>query len=495
MNDFLQLSGIEKRFAGVYALKGVSMDVRAGEVHCLVGENGSGKSTLIKIISGVQPQDAGSMVVNGKTVEHPTTAEMIHRGIQVIYQDLSLLPNLTVAENIALAEIVRSGDRVFSRAKVRDIATRAMKRIGAKLDLDEIVGDMPVGQQQMVAICRAFTAELKLLILDEPTASLTKSEIDSLLEVVRDMQSRGIAIVFVSHKLNEIVDVADRVTVLRDGAKAGSLDRSELTIEKLEELIAGRALKNTRFYLPRGDRRKILEVRGLTKRLNFADISFDLHEGEILGIVGLIGSGRTELAHALFGIAPADSGEIIVGGQKKDIRYVNDAVKAGLAYVPENRMTQGLVLRRSVGDNLITAIIKRCTRPSGLIDTKKRAMLIDHWIKSLSIKVASPDVPVQTLSGGNQQRVVIGKWLATQPKILILDGPTVGVDIGNKSSIYEIVRELAAQGTGVILISDEVPEVVNNSNRLLLMRGGRIREVLDTENVESDAIQAKVEAA
>jgi simple sugar transport system ATP-binding protein len=494
MDDFLRLRAIHKSFVGVYALKSVDLSVRAGEAHCLIGENGSGKSTLIKIISGVEQPDSGEIQVNGVPAPRATAAEMIHRGIQVIYQDLSLLPNLTVAENIAIAQLAKSGRPLVSWREVREIARAAVSRIKMNLDLDAIAGELPVGLQQMVAICRALTGDLRLLVLDEPTASLTKGEIDNLIAVVRDMQAHGIASLFISHKLNEVIDIADRVTVLRDGRTVGTLPRGELSNQRLVEMMTGRPLTQTRFSRAGGPGKKLLEVRNLTKRHNFADISFDLYEGEILGVAGLIGSGRTELALALFGVSPADSGGILVEGVERRIGSVQDAVATGFAYVPENRMVQGLVLKHSVAENLVAAVIGRLANRWGLIDERRRASMVDHWMKSLNIRASAPEAPVQTLSGGNQQRVVIGKWLATAPRILILDGPTVGIDIAAKASIYEIIRDLAAGGAGVILISDEVSEVVTNSNRLLVMRGGRIRrEIQSTATTEAD-VQALVEA-
>ena len=494
MDDFLRLKAIHKSFSGAYALKGVDFSVHPGEAHCLIGENGSGKSTLIKIISGVEQPDSGELWVKGSVAQRATAAEMIKQGIQVIYQDLSLLPNLTVAENIAIAELAKSGRPLVSWRKIREIARAAMARIKVDLDLDAIAGELPIGLQQMVAICRAFTGDLRLLVLDEPTASLTKGEIDNLFAVVRDMQAHGIAILFVSHKLNEVIDVADRVTVLRDGLTVGSLPREQLSNDKLVELMTGRPLTQTRFRYAGGRKKKLLEVRNLSKRHNFADISFDLYEGEILGIAGLIGSGRTELALALFGISPADSGSITVESARRRIASVQDAVAAGFAYVPENRLVQGLVLKHSVAENLVAAVIGRLVGRWGLIDGARRVGFVTRWINSLDIRVAEPDLPVQTLSGGNQQRVVIGKCLATEPRILILDGPTVGIDIAAKSSIYQVIRDLAARGTGVILISDEVPEVVANSNRLLVMRGGRIHSEIDSTAATDADVQALVEA-
>ena len=494
MDDFLRLEAIHKSFVGAYALKGVDFSVRSGEAHCLIGENGSGKSTLIKIISGVERPDSGEMWVKGARVARATAAEMIRQGIQVIYQDLSLLPNLTVAENIAIAQLAKSGRPLVNWRTVREIARAATARIKVDLDLDATAGELPIGLQQMVAICRAFTDDLRLLVLDEPTASLTKGEIDNLFTVVRDMQAHGIAILFISHKLNEVIDVADRVTVLRDGLTVGTLSREQLSNDKLVEMMTGRPLAQTRFRHVGGRKKKLLEVRDLSKRNNFADISFDLYEGEILGIAGLLGSGRTELALALFGISPADSGSIAVEGSRRQIASVQDAVAVGFAYVPENRLTQGLVLKHSVAENLVAAVIGRLVGRWDMIDGPRRDGLVARWINSLGIRAAGPDLPVETLSGGNQQRVVIGKWLATEPRVLILDGPTVGIDIAAKSSIHQIIRDLAARATGVILISDEVTEVVANSDRLLVVRAGRIRSETNSTAATDAEVQALVEA-
>jgi simple sugar transport system ATP-binding protein len=494
MDEFLSLSNIHKSFVGVYALKGVNFCIRAGEIHCLVGENGSGKSTLIKIISGVLAPDSGEITVEGRRLGHADSGSSLGHGIHVIYQDLSLFPNLTVAENIAISELEARGRSLIDWREVRRIARSAMERIKVSIDLDEVVAALPIGVQQLVAICRALTSELKLLILDEPTASLTKRDIDSLLGVVRDLQSKGIAVLFVSHKLNEVFAVAERITVLRDGETVATLPPSELTHERLVTLMTGKTITETRFTAAGAGRRKLLEVRGLSKKNNFKDISFTLHAGEILGITGLIGSGRTELALALFGISPADSGEILVEGRPVRIASVQDAVKAGVAYVPENRLVQGLFMKQAVAVNIIAAILARLLSRLGLIQPRRRRESASRWISSLEVKVSDPAVAVQTLSGGNQQRVVIAKWLASDPRILILDGPTVGIDVMAKSAIHGIIRDLAARGLGVLLISDEIPEVVNNSSRILLMRSGRIRSELATEGVHAEELQRLVEA-
>jgi simple sugar transport system ATP-binding protein len=494
MADLLQLRHIHKSFVGVHALRDVDFSLRQGEIHCLVGENGSGKSTLIKIISGVLQPDSGQIIVEGRQVDHVGSHASIARGSQVIYQDLSLFPNLTVAENIALSDLQEQGRALISWREVERIARAAMARIKVDIPLDALVGELPIGLQQLVAICRALTKELKLLILDEPTSSLTKQDIDSLLAVVRDLQAGGIAVMFVSHKLNEVFAVAERITVLRDGQVVGTLPSAELTNDKLISLMTGKTITETRFRRGAEEGRVILEVRGLSKRHNFRDVSFRLHAGEIVGITGLIGSGRTELANALFGISPADRGQVLVEGKPVRIASVQDAVRVGIAYVPENRLVQGLIMKLSVADNVIAAILSRLLGRLRLIEPRRRKAKAAEWISALEIKVSDPGVAVQTLSGGNQQRVVLGKWLAAEPKILILDGPTVGIDVMAKSAIHGIIRDLASRGLGVLLISDEIPEAVNNSSRILLMRSGRIVREMATEGVQAEEVQKLVEA-
>ena len=494
MDEFLRLHDIHKSFVGVYALRSVEFVIRRGEIHCLVGENGSGKSTLIKIISGVLEPDRGQMFVEGRPVDHRGSAATMARGIQVIYQDLSLFPNLSVAENIAIAELKEQARALVDWRAVRRIARAAMDRIKVDIDPDALVGELPIGLQQLVAICRALTSDLKLLILDEPTASLPKRDIDNLLAVVRDLQRHRIAVLFVSHKLNEILEVAERITVLRDGESVGTLPRGELTDEKLVALMTGRTLSETRFRLEAPRPPALLEVRGLGKRHNFEDVSFEVRKGEIVGLTGLIGSGRTELALALFGVSPAERGTVKVEGREVHIASVQDAVEAGIAYVPENRLVEGLIMRQSVADNVTVAILDRLLDRLGLLDLQERARKADAWVKALEVKVADPGVPVQTLSGGNQQRVVLAKWLAAEPRILILDGPTVGIDVMAKGAIHEFIRGLAKKGLGVLLITDEIPEAVNNCNRILIMRSGKIRLALDTAGIEAERVQKLVEA-
>jgi len=488
--QFLSLRNINKRYAGVQALQSVDFDMNKGEIHCLVGENGSGKSTLIKIISGVvQPDPEAVIIIDGEQLQDYQAIDAIHKGIEVIYQDLSLFPNLTVAENIALGEIIAAGHKLIQWREIEQIATRAMGKIKADLPLDELVENISLADQQLVAICRALTHEVRLVIMDEPTTALTRKEVDALFSVVQDLQSKGISVMFVSHKLDEVFEIAENITILRDGFKVGTFPCRELDNEKMIMLMTGKKLEYARFEGELKNEAALFEVRKLSKPGNFKEIDLELYPGEILGITGLLGSGRTEFAKAIFGLNPAASGEILLDGQPIKLKNVQDAIEHGIAYVPENRLVQGLVMQQSVGKNLVITILRNLLNSVGLINQEKMKASIDEWITSLAIKVPTADSPVQTLSGGNQQRVVLAKWIATQPKILILDGPTVGVDVAAKEAIHDIVRGLAAQGVGIIIISDELAEVYHNCNRVIVMHKGRFVGEFQTKNISEDEIR------
>lgn len=487
---FLSMKNINKRYVGVQALDGVDFEMMKGEIHCLVGENGSGKSTLIKIISGaIGPDDGALIEIDGQPFHNYQAIDSIHKGIEVIYQDLSLFPNLTVAENIALGQVIAAGDHIINWKEIQQIAEKAMARIGVRISLDALVGEIAIADQQLVAICRAMTSDVKLLIMDEPTSSLTRKEVDALLAVVKDMQSKGLATLFVSHKLNEVLQIAERVTVLRDGKKVGTYPSTDLNDEKLTMLMTGKKLEYIKYQATIQSERPLLEVHNLSKRGNFKDINFKLFPGEILGITGLLGSGRTELALALFGVNPADSGEILLDGKPVELRTIQDAKRLGIAYVPENRLEQGLIMPQTVEKNLIVTILRKLLNRLGLIDARKSNTAVQEWVGELAIKVPSVDSPVQTLSGGNQQRVVLAKWLATNPKTLILDGPTIGIDVAAKGAIHEIIRDLAKEGIAILLISDEVSEVFHNCNRIIVMHKGRFLADFDTAKTSADEIQ------
>lgn len=487
------MKNVSKHYVGVQALDAVDFEIYPGEIHCLVGENGSGKSTLIKIVSGaVKPDEGAYIEVEGARLQDFQAIDAIHKGIDVIYQDLSLFPNLTVAENVALSQVVAQGGQLVNWREVRSIAEGAMARIGVDLPLDETLADISIADQQIVAICRALTRDVKLVIMDEPTASLTRKEVNSLLSVVQDMQSKGIATLFVSHKLDEVLQIAQRVTVLRDGKKVGTFPSAELDDEKLTMLMTGQKVEYEQYVAGEQRDEVLLEVRNLSKRGNFKDVSFELHRGEILGITGLLGSGRTELALALFGANPPESGEVLLGGRPAHINSIEDAIQHGIGYVPENRLEQGLVMPQPVSKNVVLTILKRLLNELGLIDSEKTEDTVEKWVDELAISVPSVNAPVQTLSGGNQQRVVLAKWLATDPQILILDGPTMGIDVAAKGAIHEIIRDLAERGIAIILISDEVPEVYQNCNRVIVMHKGRCVAVFDPLQTDIEEIQNTV---
>jgi simple sugar transport system ATP-binding protein len=488
--QFLSLKNISKRYVGVQALDAVDFTVAKGEIHCLVGGNGSGKSTLIKVISGVVRPEAGAVIeIGGERFHDFGAIDAIRQGIEVIYQDLSLFPNLTVAENIALSETIAAGQTFVNWQEMKRIAQTAVDKIKADLPLEALVGDISLADQQLVAICRALTHDVKLVIMDEPTTALTRKEVKALFAVVKDLQAKGIATMFVSHKLDEVFEIAERVTILRDGKKVGSYTRQELDDEKLIFLMTGQQLDYSRHMGQVNREAVLLDVRQLSKQGNFKGIDFKLYPGEILGITGLLGSGRTELARALFGLNPAESGGILLEGRPVRIDSVPTAVNLGIAYVPENRLVQGLVMQQSVGKNVVVTIFKQILNGLGLINQDKMQRSVDRWINELAIKAPSADAPVQTLSGGNQQRVVLAKWMATDPKILILDGPTVGVDVAAKSAIHNIIRKLALEGRGIIVISDELLEVFHNCSRIIVMHKGRFTAEFDTGQTTPDEIQ------
>jgi simple sugar transport system ATP-binding protein len=491
--DFLCLRSISKTFAGVKALTRVDISVREGEIHALVGENGCGKSTLIKIIAGVQPPDPGATIsIRGKEWKRLSTIDSLSQGIQVIYQDLALFPNLTVAENIAVSQYIQEKRPVVSRREIAQIAREAMQMVSVSLGLTTLVEELSIAQQQLVAICRSITRGARLIIMDEPTSSLGRRDVQYLLSVIRALRQKGITTLFVGHKLNEIFEIADRVTVLRDGHGMGTFEISELDSARLVMLMTGGMV--ARPPLSGGEAKEgaapgaLLQVKGLCKKGQFQDIELTLRPGEILGLAGLVGAGRTELALSLFGMNRADCGEILVSGVPQRIRSVTDAISLGIGYVPEERLAQGLFMDHSVKRNLIVTVLRSLLGRLGLLDSARTDGFVRDWIAELGIKTPSADCPVKQLSGGNQQRVVLSKWMERNPRILILDSPTVGIDVKAKGEIHEIMRTLAARGMGILMISDEAAEIVQNTNRVLLMRDGRITAEHQTGAVTEEGL-------
>jgi ABC-type sugar transport system ATPase subunit len=488
LDPVIQLKHISKTFPGVKALDDVQFSVNKGEVHALIGENGAGKSTLIKILAGVEVPDHGfKFLFEGQPVNIKQPIDATRLGISVIYQDLSLFPNLSVAENIAIGRDQSGGFSKVPWKSIHEIARSAIAELGIDIDVRQPLEQLSIAKQQLVAIARALAFQAKLIIMDEPTSSLSEGEVENLYRVIRGLKDKGIAIVFVSHKLKELFTVSDRFTVLRDGKYVGTYDAKELNEEKLIALMVGRKIE-----LEQHERRNrgslVLEVDRLSKRGNFRDVSFALYQGEIVGVTGLVGSGRTELAQALFGLNTPDSGVIRVNGQEVRVRNSTDAVKLGFAYVPESRQRQGLILRQSIINNVSISILNKLRNKLGLISRKKEVDLAKEYGFKLDIRPAIPEMTVGKLSGGNQQKVVIAKWLATNPNVLIIDEPTNGIDIGAKTEIHRLLRSLADQGMAILMISSELPEILNVSDRILVMRKGRIVAEMNTKTATQESI-------
>ena len=486
---------ISKVFGGVRALDDVAFEVGQGEVHCLAGENGCGKSTLIKIITGVyQPEPGGEMEYFGQREATITPNEARRHGIAVIWQDLALFGQMTVAENIAFETLVGGKPRLVSYGRIAEKARAALARLGVELDLEARLHTLPIAQRQLVAIARALVNEARLIFMDEPTASLTQTETDSLLGVVRNLSAAGVAIVFVSHRLAEVLEIANRVTVLRDGKLVGVFPSEGMTQSRLTELMTGKTFDAIVSARDTAHQPPVLEVEKLSRDGEYADINLVIRKGEVLGLTGLIGAGRTELAHTLFGMTQADSGTIRLNGRSLTLASNRDAVAEGIAYVSEDRLALGLIQPQSIADNVVMSVLTDISGPNGLISHRKKSDVVSGGVSGLAIKIGQPEDPVSTLSGGNQQRVVLAKWLATNPKLLILDCPTVGVDVGARAGIYKIVRNLADQGLAILMISDEVSEVHYNADRILHMAGGRIVAEYDPRVTSLDELEAAVYA-
>lgn len=488
--EVLRVERISKRFGGVVALDDVSLSIHKGETCCLVGENGSGKSTMIKIISGVYTPDEGDIYINGHHYKKLTPIEAIREGIQVIYQDFSLFPNLSVAENIAINEQLAAGKKLVNWKEIYSIAEEGLRKVNVSLPLDAIVGTLSTADRQLIAIIKAILADARIIIMDEPTTALTRKEIDALFKVIHELKAQGISTLFVSHKLNEVVEIADRTVIFRNGKKVMDQDAKGLDIKTMEYYMTGREIDTSQIVLPETETvtTPLLKVEKLGLRGIFTDISFELMPKEILGITGLLGSGRTELALSLFGELPADEGKIFIEGKEVKIRRIGDALQHGIAYVPDDRVNQGLFLPQSIGNNLIATIIDRVVTSFGFVNARQARQTQLQWIEQLEIKTPSSELPVESLSGGNQQRVVLAKWLASQPKILILNGPTVGVDVGSKAEIHQLIRQIAAQGIGILLISDDLPELLQTCHRILLMRNGRIVEEFQRADLSEERL-------
>ena len=490
MKPLLAVSGIAKSFAGVHALRGVSFDLQPGEVHALVGENGAGKSTLIKVITGAHAPDAGSIEIDGHPVHHNSPLLSRSLGIAAIYQQPALFPDLTVAENLALGYetggLWRRIDWRGRRARAKEL----LDRIGARLSPEAPVGSLTMPEQQMVEIAKSLGARAKVLIMDEPTASLPEHEVENLFRVVRDLKAQGVGIIYISHRLDELYALADRVTVLRDGQTVATKPMKDMARAELIRLMVGReisAIFPKREVTP-GD--VVLETRSLDCRdSGLRGISLSIRAGEILGLAGLVGAGRTELARVLFGLTPATGGGILLGGKPITVRTPSEAVDLGIAYVPEDRRRHGVILEMPIAANTTLAVLRRLSR-GGLLDFARERELASDYVMKLAVKTPSIDAAAGTLSGGNQQKVALARWLATEPKLLILDEPTQGIDVGAKAEIHKLMGDLAARGLAILMISSELPEVLGMSDRVGVMRGGALVGTLS----RADATQERVMA-
>jgi rhamnose transport system ATP-binding protein len=482
MESLLDAKFITKTFAGVRALKDVSFELRAGEVHALIGENGAGKSTLIKVMTGAVQPDSGALTVSGHTIPLMDPAAARALGIAAIYQQPSLFPDLTVAENIALA---LEGGSAFRRVRWREMNRRAaalLARVGGSIDPERLVATLSMPEQQLVEIAKAIGANAKVLIMDEPTASLTHRETEMLFAVIATLRREGVGIIYISHRLEEISSIADRITVLRDGETVATFQKGEASRQQLIALIAGR--ETTENFRERSS------VAGETV-LELPGLNFSVRAGEILGVAGLVGSGRTRLAKALFGLAPADIGEIRLKGRAVRIESPEDAIRMGIAYVPEDRRRHGVILDMPVSANVSLANLRSVSR-KGLLQTADERRLAEGYVGRLRIKAPSVETDTAALSGGNQQKVALARWLAIDPLVLILDEPTQGVDVGSKSEIHHLMAELAARGVAIVMISSELSEILAMSDRIAVMHDGAIRGVLAREEATQEKILSLV---
>ncbi len=479
MQQLLKMERISKSFPGVRALDKVDLDVNEGEVLALVGENGAGKTTLMEILNphpaptGFYRQDSGKIFLRGEEIRPKNPSEAQALGISFIHQHFNLAPNLTVAENIFLGrEPRKSALRIVDREKMRRETEEILRSLGVDMSPDVLVGGLAVAQRQAVEIAKALSRDASLIIMDEPTSALDRDEIERLFDIVRTLKSKKISTIFITHHLEEVFEIADRVVVLRDGKRVGAVDVSDADISTVVRMMVGRELSMlSKEPAEMGD--VIMKVDGLSRDDAVKDVSFQLRRGEILGIAGMVGAGRTEMARALFGIDKRRSGRIYIDGEEARIDSPRDALKAGLGLVPEDRQLQGLVLLMAVKENITLPGLDSISR-RGMIDRKKEREIADYYVDKLMIQTPGIDQPVMGLSGGNQQKVVLAKWLALKPRVLVLDEPTRGIDVGAKADVHALMSEIAAQGIGIIMISSEMPEILGMSDRIIVMANGKI---------------------
>ena len=484
----LTMKGIDKSFPGVHALNHVDLEVRKGEVLALMGENGAGKSTLMKVLTGIYSKDEGTITYEGKEVEFTNPREAQSAGIVIVHQELNMMSHLTVAQNIFIGREMMSG-KLINDAKMNREAEKLFDRLGIQIDPNEKMGNMTVGKQQMCEIAKAISHEAKVIVFDEPSAALTEAEIEELFKIIRDLRDKGIGIVYISHRMDEIKVITDRVTVMRDGSYVGTLITKDCTKDDIINMMVGRVIyedPKTESNVPK-DAPVVLKVEHLNAGKMVQDVSFELKKGEILGFSGLMGAGRTETARALFGADAKESGAIYVNGKKVDIKTPEDAVKCGIGYLSEDRKRYGIVVDKTVAENSTMASLDNYM--SGLfINKKKEREVAQEYVNSLKTKTPTVDTEVVNLSGGNQQKVVIAKWLVRNCDILIFDEPTRGIDVGAKSEIYHLMNELVAEGKSIIMISSEMTEILRMSDRVIVMCEGKKTGEIDISEATQESI-------
>jgi len=481
------MRGIDKAFGSNQVLKDAGFELRDGEIHALMGENGAGKSTLMKILTGVYTRDAGTVWVDGQEVLYKNPQEAEKAGIVFIYQELNVLFDLTVEENLFMGKEITKKFGICDKKAMRDKAQEVMDKMGVNIPVDATMSDLSVGQQQMVEICKALMVDAKVLIMDEPTAALTESETEVLFEVIESLKAKGVSIVYISHRMEEIFRLCDRITILRDGQYVGTEAIKDITMDDVVQMMIGREIGER---YPQRDVKigaEVLRVEGLTHEKLFHDVSFSVRAGEVLGVAGLMGAGRTEIMQAIFGNLPICGGKVLINGQEVHIRNPREAIAAGIGFITEDRKTEGLMLEKSIAENMELCNLNKVSRKS-VLSKNKAAALVRKGIEEFRIRCFGPQHECTNLSGGNQQKVVLAKWIYTDPQILILDEPTRGVDIGAKKEIYSVINDMAARGVAVIMVSSELPEVLGMSDRIMVVHEGRISGVIDG----AEADQAKV---
>ncbi|MBQ9940723.1 MAG: sugar ABC transporter ATP-binding protein [Clostridia bacterium] len=483
------MTGIEKRFSGVYALKNANFELCSGEVHALMGENGAGKSTLMKVLCGIYQKDAGEVELFGQKVNFKSINDSQKAGIAIIHQELNMINHLTVAQNIYIGREEMTGGVIINDSKMEKKAKELFDRIGVKIDPSQTLGSLSVGKQQMVEIAKAVSHDSKLLILDEPTAALTQPEVEELFKIMNDLRGKGIGMIYISHRMDEIGRISDRITVMRDGEYIGTLITQNTTKDEIVNMMVGRVIYGEKKQKSnvKPDAETVLEVRNLNRANVIRDVSFKLRKGEILGFSGLMGAGRTEIARAIYGADGYDSGEIYIKGERVKIKQPSDAVKRGVCYLSEDRKRYGLLLSKSIAENSVLASIDDYIK-FGWIDDKSAERSAEEINKVLKTKASSVYQELRKLSGGNQQKVIVARWLLKNCDIFIFDEPTRGIDIGAKSEMYELMEKLVAQGKSIIMISSELSEIQRLSDRVAVMCEGKITAVLDIENATQEEI-------